>query len=432
MAEGTRPSVIRSPGVPHLMTVVLFCFSGFALLLPVSPQWALDGGADELGAGLVTAVLMTMTVASQLCVKATLRKLGWARTFALGALLLGLPAPLQALSDNLWPILATTALRGAGFGIMTVCGATAVAALAPAGRQGAAIGLYGLSIALPQMILTPAAPALVAAFALPAILACGILPVLALPFTPGLGRALDAHSDAPDPEPCAPRTATTGTGPAATLRRILLPVVLLLLVTVAGGAILTFTPQFAGSPGAAAGALVTFTATAAVTRWSCGVLADRVSARPLNFGLLLAACAGLGLVAWTVRSGTAVLPGLLAGLLLLGAAYGGLQSVTLVQALNRAGVENRHTTSVVWNIGFDAGTGLGSLLLGLAAQVATFSVGFLLMAAATAVAAAVTLRTGGGPAAPPSLPHAEGTAENTAKDPAQDRQDKKRGTLSDC
>lgn len=425
MAEGTRPSVIRSPGVPHLMAVVLFCFSGFALLLPVSPQWALDGGADEFGAGLVTAVLMTMTVASQLCVKATLRKLGWARTFALGALLLGLPAPLQALSDNLWPILATTALRGAGFGIMTVCGATAVAALAPAGRQGAAIGLYGLSIALPQMVLTPAAPALVAAFALPAILACGILPVLALPFTPGLGRALDAHTEtpAPAPGPSASRTATV-----ATLRRILMPVVLLLLVTVAGGAILTFTPQFAGSPGAAAGALVTFTATAAVTRWSCGVLADRFSARPLNFSLLLAACAGLSLVAWAVRSGPAVLPGLLAGLLLLGAAYGGLQSVTLVQALNRAGVENRHTTSVAWNIGFDAGTGLGSLLLGLAAQVSTFSVGFLLMAVATAIAAVVTLRTGGGPATPPSPPQTDGATGATP----DKQQDKKRGTLSDC
>ncbi|MFJ9086678.1 MFS transporter [Streptomyces sp. NPDC102384] len=416
--KGTRPSVIRSPGVPPLMTVVLCCFSGFALLLPVSPQWALDGGADEFGAGLVTAVLMAMTVASQLCVKATLRKLGWARTFALGALLLGLPAPLQALSDNLWPILATTALRGAGFGIMTVCGATAVAALAPRGRQGAAIGVYGLSIALPQVVLTPAAPALVAAFALPAILACGILPVLAIPFTPALGRALDTHGDAPAPSapgPSSPRTAT-----AATLRRILMPVILLLLVTVAGGAILTFTPQFAGTPGAAAGALITFTATAAVTRWGCGVAADRISTRPLNFGLLLAACAGLVLVAWSVRSDPAVLPALLAGLLLLGAAYGGLQSVTLVQALNRAGTEHRHTTSVAWNIGFDAGTGLGSLLLGLAAQVATFSAGFLVMAVATAIAAALTLRPRGRSTTPPSPRRAAGTP------------DTKRDSLSDC
>lgn len=415
MAEGTTPSVVRSPGFPPLMTVVLCCFSGFALLLPVSPQWALDGGADEFGAGLVTAVLMTMTVVSQLCVKATLRRLGWTRTFALGALLLGLPAPLQALSDELWPILATTALRGAGFGIMTVCGATAVAALAPAERRGSAIGLYGLSIALPQMVLTPAAPALVATFALPAILVCGILPVLALPFTPALGRALDARAETAAAEPSTPGAST-----AVALRRILTPVVLLLLVTVAGGAILTFTPQFAGSAGVAAGALVTFTATAAVTRWGCGVLADRFSARPLNFGLLLAACAGLVLVAWSIRGGSAVVPGLLGGLLLLGSAYGGLQSVTLVQALNRAGADNHHTTSVVWNIGFDAGTGLGSLLLGLAAQVSTFSAGFLVMAAATALAALLTLRATGGRPTPPSRPSAQGTPET------------RRDSLTDC
>ncbi|MFE5165932.1 hypothetical protein ACFRNT_47000 [Streptomyces sp. NPDC056697] len=66
--------------------------------------------------------------------------LGWTRTLVLGVLLLGLPAPLQALSDHLLPILLTTALRGAGFGIITVCGSTATAALAPRGRQGAAIG----------------------------------------------------------------------------------------------------------------------------------------------------------------------------------------------------------------------------------------------------------------------------------------------------
>ncbi|MGA6158822.1 hypothetical protein ACPEIC_36365 [Stenotrophomonas sp. NPDC087984] len=98
---------------------------------------------------------MATTVLTQLCVKTALRVLGWTRTLVLGALLLGLPAPLQALSGHLLPILLTTALRGAGFGIVTVCGSTAAAALAPRGRQGAAIGLYGFAVALPQVALTP-------------------------------------------------------------------------------------------------------------------------------------------------------------------------------------------------------------------------------------------------------------------------------------
>ncbi|MFG2867393.1 hypothetical protein [Streptomyces sp. NPDC048338] len=183
----TQPSVINAPGMAHLLILVVLCVSGFALLLPATPQWAVHGGADAFDSGTVTAVLMATTVLAQILVKTALRTLGWPRTLALGALLLGLPAPVQALSDSLWTILATTALRGLGFGIITVCGSSAATILAPRARQGAAIGLYGLAVALPQMLLTPAAPALAAALALPAIIACGVLPLLALPLAHTVG-----------------------------------------------------------------------------------------------------------------------------------------------------------------------------------------------------------------------------------------------------
>ncbi|WP_326794269.1 hypothetical protein OG946_01120 [Streptomyces sp. NBC_01808] len=65
---------------------------------------------------------MAATVLAQLCVRTALRKIGWTRTLGLGALLLGLPALPQALSDHLLPVLLTTALRGAGFGIVTARG----------------------------------------------------------------------------------------------------------------------------------------------------------------------------------------------------------------------------------------------------------------------------------------------------------------------
>ncbi|MFD7204658.1 MFS transporter [Streptomyces sp. NPDC059893] len=395
----TKTSVITAPGMRHLLLLVFFCLSGFALLLPVSPQWAVHGGADEFGAGLVTATLMATTVLAQLLAKTALRRLGWPCTLALGALLLGLPAPVQAFSDSLWAILLTTALRGLGFGIITVCGSTAAAILAPPGRQGAAIGLYGLALALPQMVLTPAAPALAATLTLPVIITCGALPVLALPFTRGLGRAVNSRTMTPSPQQEAAAAPTT-----TVLRRILLPLATLLSVTSAGGAVLTFTPQFAGRPALAVTALFLFTATAAGARWVCGVLADRFAPRPLTCILLITACAGLALIAVSVRSDQPPLAGLPAGLVLLGAAYGGLQSITLVQALADAGAENRQTTSVAWNIGYDSGTGLGSLLLGLAAQVTTFSTGFTALSAAMALAAAVVVTAGNRPCKKPTAP----------------------------
>ncbi|MGW5091547.1 MFS transporter [Streptomyces coelicoflavus] len=392
MSERATESVLRSPGIPHLLTVGAFCFAGLALLLPVSPAWAVAGGADEFGAGLVTAVLMTATVLAQLCVRTTLRTIGWPRTLALGALLLGLPALLQSLSDHLPAILLTTALRGAGFGIVTVCGATAAAALAPRGRQGAAIGLYGLAVALPQVALTPAAPWLMGTFALPAIVACGVLPVLALPWTRSLGRAVEARTDAP---PAEDGRIGIPDPTATVLRRILLPLTVLLLVTAAGGAVLTFAPQFTSTPTLAATGLLALTATAALARWGCGELADRIAPRPVTALLAATACAGLALIALAVRADDGAILALLTGLLLLGAAYGGLQSITLVQAFDLAGAENRHVTSVAWNIGYDAGTGLGSLALGLAAQAATFSAGFTVMSVvmAATVLAVVIART---------------------------------------
>ncbi|MEU9967074.1 MFS transporter [Streptomyces malaysiensis] len=399
MSDRAKESVLRSPGISHLLVVVLFCFSGFALLLPVSPAWAVNGGADEFGAGLVTAVLMAATVLAQLCVKATLRTIGWTRTLALGALLLGLPAPLQALSDHLLPVLLTTALRGAGFGIITVCGSTAAAALAPRGRQGAAIGLYGLAVALPQVILTPAAPWLVGTFALPAIIACGVLPVLALPWTRPLGHAVEARTHSPSPQDGHVRSPDST---ATVLRRILLPLTVLLLVTASGGAVLTFAPQFTATPALAATCLLALTTTAAAARWGCGALADRIALRPITAVLVATASAGLALIALAVGSDSHTVLALSAGLLLLGAAYGGLQSLTLVQAFDRAGAENRHTTSVAWNIGYDAGTGLGSLTLGLAAQVATFSAGFATMSALMAAAFLAVLLNGARPTAAPS------------------------------
>ncbi|MFJ8252429.1 hypothetical protein [Streptomyces sp. NPDC094466] len=57
-------------------------------------------------------------------------------------------------------------------------------------------------------------------------------------------------------------------------------------------------------------------------------------------------------------------------------------------------MENRHAASVAWNIGYDAGTGLGALMLGVAAHVATFSAGFTVLSALMALAGPAVLLTG--------------------------------------
>jgi predicted MFS family arabinose efflux permease len=51
----------------------------------------------------------------------------------------------------------------------------------------------------------------------------------------------------------------------------------------------------------------------------------------------------------------------------LGIAYGGVQNLTLVVALARAGEGRTTTVSAVWNACYDSGTAIGALVVGLVA-----------------------------------------------------------------
>ena len=148
--------VVRSPGMPALLAVTFAGFSGYAALIAVAPLWAVRGGADEVGAGLVNAVLLLSTVAAQPFVPRALARFGQTAVIVGGLALLGLPALGYGLSDALLPVLVMSALRGMGFAVLTVIGSATVALLVPPARLGAAIGVYGLGIALPMLLLLPA------------------------------------------------------------------------------------------------------------------------------------------------------------------------------------------------------------------------------------------------------------------------------------
>ena len=144
--------------MPWLLGSAMLWFAGFALLVSVAPLWVIRGGSDDLGAGLVTGVMMACTVLAQLSMHHVLAGLGWRWTLVLGAGLLGLPALGHLATNRLGPVIALAALRGLGFGIVTVCGATAVASFVEPARRGRALGALGLAIAAPQFILVPVAP----------------------------------------------------------------------------------------------------------------------------------------------------------------------------------------------------------------------------------------------------------------------------------
>jgi MFS family permease len=374
--------------MPWLLGSAMLWFAGFALLVSVAPLWVIRGGSNDLGAGLVTGVMMACTVLAQLSMHHVLAGLGWRWTLVLGAGLLGLPALGQLATNRLGPVIALAALRGLGFGIVTVSGATAVASFVEPGRRGRALGALGLAIAAPQFILVPVAPWLAerAGFGLVFVLA--VLPAFAIPLAWPIARAVDERERAPD---TAPGAAGSGPRAAALWRMLAGPIAALVVITASGGAILTFTPRILLSPALGFAGLLAFTGAGAVSRWGAGGIADRFGATTAIAPLLFIAALGLaaiGLWADSVHD-TAGRTLVVSGLLLVGLAYGGLQNLTLTHAFAIAGEPARQSVSIAWNLSFDAGTGLGAFVVGAIATATSYSVAFGVLALAAVL-------TGGG------------------------------------
>ncbi len=372
-----------APGMLALAVVSAFGFGGYAALLAVAPLWVLRGGATTVGAGVVNGVLLAATVLTQLTVPRALARWGTGRVLVAGLLLLGLPAPAYLLSSALGWSLGLSAVRGAGFGVLTVIGSAAVARLVPADRRGAAIGVYGLAVAVPNLLLLPGSVPVAERWGFVPVFWVAALPLLGVPAAFRLARVLRAVGGERDDA----RTADRSRVDLRALRGVLPPTLVLFSVTMAGGALLTFSPQLTG-PGTAALVLLAMGTAAALSRWLIGALADRFGAGRFLAPGLVCAAAALAVCAWAVARHQGAL--LVAAAAVLGLSYGAVQNLTLVVAFAAVEPGQVPAASAGWNIGFDAGTAAGSVLTGALAAAHSFPVALVTLAVCCLLAVAAT------------------------------------------
>ncbi|SFO51440.1 Predicted arabinose efflux permease, MFS family [Geodermatophilus obscurus] len=361
---GDRTSLWRLPAMRALVGATTLGFASYCLTLASLPAYAVGGGASPETAGVVTAVFLVVTILVQSVVPALTARFGLGVVLAAGLLLLGAPSPLYVLGDGVLWLSGVSAVRGAGFAVLTVLGAVLAAQVAPPERRGESIGLYGLAIAVPNLLAVPAGVALVLD-GHPGWLAwLAASPVLALPLVPGLARSVHWEGGA-------------GSSSRAAARAALAPSAVLLVVTLAGGGLVTFLPIERPDGVLATTALLVFGVTGALTRWRAGLLADRVgTGRLMPLALLLGAL-GLAGVGVGLGTGDAVV---LAGAAVFGAGFGAVQNLTLVTAFARAGEGGATAASALWNASFDAGTAVGALALGLVAAGVGLSWTYVLVA----------------------------------------------------
>ncbi|MGB6242571.1 MAG: MFS transporter [Castellaniella sp.] len=388
-AHNSHTPILSIQGVNLLLIVIILGVASFSVLLPLSPAWALARGASEAAAGSVTTVLMASTIMTQFAMNKALRTFGWAKVLALGLIALGAPATLQALGTGSAAILISSALRGIGFGILTVGGATAIALLVPAARRGAAVGVYGLALALPQLLLMSSAPVLEQRFGSLAMTLIATLPLAGLVLVRPLGGILGRHAASDQ----APADAGLSKQPS-TFRLIAPSLLVLLIATSGGGAVLTFASQMALDAPSAAIMLLCLTGFATPTRWIFGVLSDRHDILKMITGLCVVLVLGMAALSIALSIGdphTAQWT-LYLGSVLLGLAYGGLQSTSLVLAFRRGGSTRLTRVSVLWNVSFDLGTGVGALAAGALATAAGFPFAFACLTALSLLGAMIALR----------------------------------------
>lgn len=356
-------------------------------MLSALPVWAVQNGIDPGLAGTVMSVLLIVTVMTQLVSPPLMRRFTIRTLMVWGVALLGAPAILYPWAVTLPALYAVSALRGVGFGFLTVTAALAIQQAAPPGRQGEAIGFYGLAGAIPVTVGAAVGAGLTLSghFIFVAIIASA--PVLGILAASGVKAEV------------VPAAEVDGVPIAQALRRFLLPLGMLFVATAAGGAVVTLVPLQIPDSLQATVILIGFGSVAAVFRWQVGLYTDTHGHRWVAQILVAVGALGMGLTG--VGFATASLGFLLPGVACAGIAYGALQSVSLDVTFQSVPRSQAPIASAAWNAFFDAGTAAGTAIFAALAATALqgegammFGAGLFLLIGLLSVPSAMRLRRG--------------------------------------
>jgi MFS family permease len=361
---------IMTPPLLWLLLFALLSLGSFFMLLSVVPLFASETGSGMVGAGLTTGVMMASTVVTELFTAQLFTRFGQRKVIAVGVLLLSLPTLLLLLSSALPLILAVSVLRGAGLAITVVAGTAIAAAIGTGARQGEVVGIYGVASAIPGVVTLPLGLWLVNHFDFATTfwvaVALGVASLVAVPF-------LRAH----------PSEVAQSSNPLALLRTraIVRPTIAFTLTTLALGVVATFLPLATEAVlGVAAFALLVQGAATMLARWLAGRLSDRYGSRRFLIPSMVLAAAGIAVLFFTDNPAT-----IITGMAAFGLGLGAVQNLSLTLMLENTHAGDYARVSVLWNIAFDAGMGIGSVAFGYLAIVTGYPWGFLILGAIMAL-----------------------------------------------
>lgn len=367
------------PGVAFagVFAVTFFCLLAVGAVLPVLPRYVhgpLEGGNVAVGV-VIGAFAVTGLLFRPFAGRLADRR-GRRPTVLLGALLVAVSGLLYLLPLGVPGLVFARLVLGAGEGTVFTAGSAWIVDLAPPGRRGRVIGLYGLAVwaalsigpLLGELILNASSYTVVWLCAGAAPLLGALIAVrVSDPFRP-LAHA-ERH----------PLIVPEALRPGAALALASIG-----YATLAAFVVLHLDARGVGHGAAVFGAFATMVV---LTRLVGGDLPDRVGPARVATAAALVEAAGLATIG--VAESLAVA---LAGALTMGVAFSLLYPSLSLIVVERVPDTRRGAALGTFTASFDAGIGLGAPLAGLVAALFSYEGAFLVSASlATASAALIAL-----------------------------------------
>jgi MFS family permease len=377
-AAKSPPPAVQRPGVAFagVFAVTFAALVAVGAVLPVLPRYVhgpLDAGNVAVGV-VIGAYAVTGLLFRPLAGRLADRR-GRKPAVLLGALVVAASGFLYLLPLGVAGLILARLTLGVGEGTVFTAGSAWIVDLAPPGRRGRVIGLYGLAVwaglsvgpLLGELLLHASGYTLVWLFAGASPLAGALIASrLPDPFHP-VPHA-DEHHPLIAPEAVRPGTA-------------------LALASLGYATVAAFVVLHLEARGVGHGALVfgAFATMVVLTRLIGGDLPDRVGPARVAVAAALGEAVGLATIAVAHSLAVALL-----GALAMGAAFSLLYPSLSLIVVERIPDTRRGAALGTFTAFFDAGIGLGAPLAGLAAALVDYE-GAFLFAAAIAMASAATI-----------------------------------------
>jgi MFS family permease len=377
--NGEPAPPVPRPGIAFAgVFAVTFCgLVAVGAVLPVIPRFVhgpLDAGNVAVGVVIGSYAITGLLLRPFAGRLADHR--GRKPTVLLGSILVALGGFMYLLPLGVAGLVAARLVLGAGEGTVFTAGSAWIVDLAPLGRRGRVIGLYGLAVwaglsigpLIGELLLHASGYTLVWLFA-------GTMPLLGALIATRL----------PDPFHAVPHPEEEHH--ALIEHEAIRPGAALALGSIGYGTMAAFVVLHLEARGVGHGAAVfgAFATMVVLTRLIGGDLPDRVG--PARVATVAAVVEAVGLATIAVAHS---LPVALAGALAMGAAFSLLYPSLSLIVVGRVSDTRRGAALGTFTAFFDAGVGFGAPLAGLAAALSSYEGAFLL-AAAIALVSATTI-----------------------------------------